>query len=141
MPVRTQADWTKRDALPTNTRGVAEKAGAGPSRHDQLTQLYTTGVISVVAATTGLLGDFNGDGKVDAADYVRWRKNHWQQRTPNDNGLTTQTAGFNLWCSNFGNMSSSGADASVNATVPEPATLVLLMFAPAGWCLRRGRAA
>ena len=25
--------------------------------------------------------------------------------------------------------------------VPEPATLVLLMFAAAGWCLRRGRAA
>ena len=35
----------------------------------------------------------------------------------------------------------SGSGASANAAVPEPATLVLLMFAAAGWCLRRRRAA
>jgi hypothetical protein len=36
---------------------------------------------------------------------------------------------------------SSGSGTNVNALVPEPATLVMLMFAAAGWCLRRSRAA
>ena len=35
----------------------------------------------------------------------------------------------------------SGAGATALAAVPEPATLVLLMFAAVGLCLRRGRAA
>jgi len=36
-------------------------------------------------------GDFNGDGVVDAADYVTWRKNH---------GSTEE---YNTWRDNFGN--------------------------------------
>ena len=39
------------------------------------------------------------------------------------------------------NRPAAARGASANAAVPEPATLVLLMFAAAGWCLRRGRAA
>jgi hypothetical protein len=35
-------------------------------------QLYSTGVLSVVA---GLVGDYNQNGAVDAADYVVWRNN------------------------------------------------------------------
>jgi fibronectin-binding autotransporter adhesin len=37
-----------------------------------ITQLYATGVLRV--ATPGLLGDYNSNGIVDAADYVIWRK-------------------------------------------------------------------
>jgi hypothetical protein len=33
------------------------------------------------------------------------------------------------------------AAGDITVPVPEPATLVLMMFAPAGWCLRRSRAA
>jgi hypothetical protein len=79
-----------------------------------------------------LAGDFNGNGNVDAADYVVWRKGLGTTYTQND---------YNVWRAHFGQTSGSGAGASANATVPEPATLLLLMFAAAGWCLWRRPAA
>jgi hypothetical protein len=59
----------------------------------------------------GLDGDFNNDGKVDAADYVVWRK-----------GLLAGTFGpedYATWRSNFGATIGSG---QLAAQVPEPAT-------------------
>jgi hypothetical protein len=64
----------------------------------------------------GLDGDYNEDGKVDAADYVVWRKT---DGTP---------AGFNLWRSNFGEMAGVGAGVTTDAgasAVPEPSSLLL----------------
>ena len=68
-------------------------------------KLYTTGVVSVV-----LLGDFNGNGIVDAADYVIWRK-----------GLGTiyTQADYNVWRNQFGKSAGGGAGISTNAAVPE----------------------
>ena len=60
----------------------------------------------------GLEGDFNGDGKVDAADYVVWRKSGG----PPD--------GYTAWRTNFGRTSGSAAG-QVAAAVPEPAPLAL----------------
>ncbi len=65
-----------------------------------------------VAFNTSLPGDFNGDGHVDAADYVYWRKN---DGTP---------AGYQTWRSNFGNLANA-AGAAVSE-VPEPRALLLL---------------
>jgi hypothetical protein len=76
---------------------------------------------------TGLLGDYNNDGKVNAADYVRWRKNTTNSPLPNDNGLTTQAARFNLWRSNFGDMLGSGSGGST--AIPEPGSCMLLLVA------------
>jgi hypothetical protein len=78
---------------------------------------------------SGLLGDFNEDDKVDAADYVVWRKNGTNP-LPNDNGLTTAAARFNLWRANFGNTPGSGASLDPG-NVPEPCTgcLVALVIA------------
>jgi uncharacterized membrane protein len=79
-----------------------------------------------------ILGDFNGNGIVDAADYVVWRKG--------DGPIFTQDD-YNDWRANFGRMpgSSTGAELS-NATVPEPSTLVLLILTalvgPAAVCAR-----
>jgi hypothetical protein len=50
-------------------------------------------------------------------------------------------AGSSAWRTHFGQPASSGSSTGVNAAVPEPATLVLLMFAAAGRRVRRGRAA
>jgi CubicO group peptidase (beta-lactamase class C family) len=84
--------------------------------------------MAILQAVT-LPGDFNVDGVVDAADYVIWRKT---DGTP---------GGYDLWRANFGQLGGGGSVAGENATVPEPATLVMLMLAPAGWYVRQRRGA
>jgi hypothetical protein len=59
-------------------------------------------------------GDFNGNGAVDAADYVVWRKNDGTQ------------AGYDVWRSHFGQTAGSGAGATAN-TVPEPPIALLML--------------
>jgi hypothetical protein len=68
-----------------------------------------------ILASSSLDGDYNGDGRVDAADYVVWRAGG----SPDD----TQV-GYNLWRTNFGRGSGAGA---VISAVPEPGSLVLLL--------------
>jgi hypothetical protein len=75
-----------------------------------------TSVVLHVAAA-GLAGDYNSDGKVDAADYVLWRK------TPDNYG--GDPAGYNTWRQNFGNPPGSGSGLESGA-VPEPGTIALL---------------
>jgi hypothetical protein len=82
-------------------------------------QLYINGTLSVTGPTNPA-GDFNDDGKVDAADYVVWRK---EIGTP---------AGYDMWRANFGAAAiGSGATAdlpsSANVPVPEPASIALLL--------------
>jgi hypothetical protein len=78
-----------------------------------------------------LLGDFNDDGKVDAADYVIWRMNETANNPlPNDDGLATQAERFDLWRANFGEMEMPGGGSG--GAVPEPAAALLLMI---GGCL------
>jgi T5SS/PEP-CTERM-associated repeat protein/autotransporter-associated beta strand protein len=90
-----------------------------------------TGPGMLRVTSIGLPGDYNNDGKVDAADYVVWRK------------VDGTSQGFNTWRANFGAMAGSGARAtdSAHAAVPEPETLALLMFAAAGCFVRPSRAA
>jgi hypothetical protein len=60
-----------------------------------------------------LPGDFNDDGVVNAADYVVWRRNDGS------------APGYEEWRTNFGR--TSGSAAQVVGSVPEPATLTLLL--------------
>ena len=75
-------------------------------------------------------GDFNGDGEVNAADYVAWRKNDDSQ------------ARYDTWRAHFGETTGIGAGSAgvspSHAAVPEPATLVLL-FTSALLATRRRR--
>lgn len=62
-------------------------------------------------------GDYNNDGKVDADDYVIWRKfNGTNTPLPNDNGLGTPIglAQYNLWRSNYGNVNGGAGGATPN---------------------------
>jgi hypothetical protein len=90
------------------------------------------GVQYTFVGFVALAGDFNNDGRIDAADYVVWRQGL---------GTTYTQADYDVWRTHFGQTTGSGAGISTNAAVPEPATLVLLIFAAAGSCLWRGRPA
>ena len=60
--------------------------------------------VSVDLPPTGISGDYNGNGVVDAADYTVWRDNLGKSVTlPNDTtpGTVVQ-ADFDVWKNNFG---------------------------------------
>jgi fibronectin-binding autotransporter adhesin len=77
-----------------------------------------TGIITV--GPVGLAGDYNGDGKVDAADYVMWRKN--------PGGFGGDPAGYNTWRQNFG-LPGAGSGLSGGGAVPEPGIVSLMVLA------------
>jgi hypothetical protein len=80
----------------------------------------------------GLPGDFNGDGSVNAADYVVWRKGLGTTYTQNDH---------NIWRAHFGQTTGSGLVANASAAIPEPGTLLQITLLAAVWCLRQHRGA
>ena len=71
-----------------------------------------------------LVGDYNGNGVVDAADYVVWRKT---DGTP---------AGYNAWRTHFGQ---TAATSAAQAAVPEPDTAGLVLVGLLGMVRRRTR--
>jgi hypothetical protein len=83
-----------------------------------------------IPANVGVPGDFDGSGSVDAADYVVWAKKLGNLQS------------FNVWRSNYGNPSGSGAAVGQSLStgnVPEPTSLALLAAGAAGlpWYRRR----
>jgi autotransporter-associated beta strand protein len=86
-----------------------------------------TGVLNVTTApVVGVPGDFNGNGTVDAADYVLWRKGGPLQNEIDTPG-TVNGQDYLDWRSQFGKPPGSGSSLSA-AAVPEPSTLMLLVF-------------
>jgi hypothetical protein len=78
-----------------------------------------------------LPGDYNSDGKVDAADYVVWRKNP---------GAHGGDAGYTTWRMNFNRPAGGSAPgAGIPAAIPEPASLMLTVVAMSMWSFRRRR--
>lgn len=107
-------------------------------------QLYVSGVLSVVSA--GLLGDYNQNGTVDAADYTVWQDNLGSATAlANDDTPGVGADDYTRWKNNFGNSAGAGSSAPGSAggnvaSVPEPVSLVhLLSFALALLALRRQR--
>jgi hypothetical protein len=79
----------------------------------------------------GTTGDFNGNGVVDAADYVLWRNGGPLQNDPTQG---VQAADYDVWRENFGRTAGAG---SAVASVPEPTALVLMCVAAVVLPLRR----
>jgi sugar lactone lactonase YvrE len=73
-------------------------------------------------------GDFNGDGAIDAADYVVWRKGLGTKYTPDD---------YTIWRARFGETAGSGS--LFRAPVPEPANALFLVLGTAVSCWNRWR--
>ena len=81
-------------------------------------------VLNLIAAP--MPGDHNGDGVVDAADYVVWRKTD-----------SANNQGYLDWRANFGN--SRGAELTTNAAVPEPTAACLAITLVGVFSLAMGR--
>jgi hypothetical protein len=78
-----------------------------------------------VSPPSGVLGDYNGNGVVDAADYVVWRNGGPLLHEGVTVG-TVDAADYNYWRSRFGATTGSG---SVAGSIPEPNSLALLCLA------------
>jgi autotransporter-associated beta strand protein len=103
----------------------------------------TAGMIKLMVGGSALVGDYNNNGAVDAADYSVWRDNLGgngstlgANRDPLNGGVVS-IADYNSWKANFGMTGGSGSLAG--AAVPEPGTCVLLGIALAGVGMIRRR--
>ena len=86
-----------------------------------------TGEQGIVIVSPVVSGDYNGNGVVDAADYVVWRR-----------GLgTTYTQSDYAVCAPTSARPPAAARCHANAAVPEPATMVMLIVTAAGVSTRR----
>jgi beta-glucanase (GH16 family) len=100
--------------------------GGDPNGSTVFPQVMDVEYVRVWQKQSGLSGDYNADGSVDAADYVVWRAMDGQTGI----GLAADGSGngsvgvedLNVWAANLGG---SAAAAVVNPPlVPEPATAV-----------------
>jgi autotransporter-associated beta strand protein len=117
------------------TSGISIDYGTGSN-----SQITIMGTLSAA----GLIGDYNGDGTVNAADYTVWRNNLGgdgsilgTNRDPANSGSIGEDD-YNSWKSHFGEMG-PGSSSLGAAGVPEPASFVLAGFAVALAGLRRRR--
>jgi hypothetical protein len=79
-------------------------------------------------AASGIAGDFDGDGRVDTADYVVWRRGL---------GTTYNETHYNEWRANFGAGQGGGNVAYASSPIPEPNALALAGFASLIGLMRR----
>jgi hypothetical protein len=96
---------------------------------------YNNGTGEVVLSNFVINGDYNLNGRVDASDYVLWRK------TPTSYG---GAGGYATWRSNFGRSNLAGAGSgtgsmSSQTAVPEPSAILLGLLAGIGAILQCGR--
>ena len=76
-------------------------------------------LVGVAALPDALPGDFNGDGFVNGADYVKWRHNLGGAYSP---------ASYTTWREHFGQTIGAGT----TTAIPEPAAVFLLIVGTLG---------
>ena len=105
----------------TQLRVVLESNNSQPAE--------TNGFDNFRVTPSVLPGDYNNDDKVDAADYVMWRKKEGAPAgtLPNDiDGGTIGSPQYATWRANFGRTATGSGTGGTVASVPESSTLVLL---------------
>ena len=136
-------DATERDQVRVGSGfGVATDFVRGPDGYIYAVSLVTGKVFRIFQAT----GDFNNNGMVDAADYTVWRDTLGQTTDPmgttflaaDHSGPTPGVPNgvvdpfdYEYWKAHFGQIAGGGAGASAGsstAPIPEPATLLMLLF-------------
>jgi hypothetical protein len=103
--------------------------------HDSLV-LIDAKLIPVFEPGGGIVGDYNVDGVVDAADYTVWRDHIGAAYLPNRKPATIGPIGgadYQAWADNFGRSRASNA----TSPVPEPASALSALLAVAIGVSRR----
>jgi hypothetical protein len=125
------------DSLRIGGPSGLSSAGGGATGFDNI-------ILSLIdIGTPGGSADFNGNGTIDAADYVIWRNNAGAmgtgtQATGDANGDTNvNQADYELWRAGFGTAAPGGAGLGAAAAVPEPALTALLAPLMAMLCAAR----
>ena len=127
---------------PSATLAIAAPAGfnsvvvhydkAPPTGGDYGVIFMADNMIVTAAAFVPPPGDYDGNGIVESADYVVWQNGFGTAVTPgtgpdgNGNGLV-DAADYTVWRDHLGAIAMGQA---ASAAIPEPATLLPLLFAP-----------
>lgn len=102
--------------------------GGDPNGTTVFPQTMLVDYVRVWKRPTGIQGDYNDDGLVNAADYIAWRRSVGQ----NGIGLPADGSGngtvggedYDVWRQNFGSPAALGGGAIVTLGVPEPYSAV-----------------
>lgn len=114
------ADTAPTDTVTMETSGILDIStlvGYKPGSVLVTSNQGTASSLSVLINPNATLqGDFDGNGTVDAANYVVWRK-----------GLGTyyQQGNYDLWRAQFGQSTLASAAVGSSTAIPEPTTLAL----------------
>jgi hypothetical protein len=86
------------------------------------------GWAETAAVVPALLGDYDGNGTVDLADYVVWRDNLNTATTlPNDaTPGTIDASDYDVWRAHFGQVLAGGTSSASTSPVPEPISALYL---------------
>jgi len=89
-----------------------------------------TEATAFVVVPTPVVGDFNQNGVVDAADYVVWRNASPNATLPNDDSPgTVDASDYDDWRANFGKSGAASSAAVRAGAVPEPVGAMLWWIA------------
>jgi hypothetical protein len=89
----------------------------------------------LITEVSGVPGDYDNDGVVDAGDYVAWRKAMATPSTQLLNEVSGTTPGvvttedYAAWRARFGNTTGAGSSLGASSAVPEPSGIALSSFA------------
>lgn len=112
--------------LPLFSReGVVPRGVLGGQNPENIVLRWGISLTASLVSVSGLDGDYNGDGTVDAADYTIWRDSIVEE---------TATAGYYCWRKNYGAVSSTPAngrspDVHLSQDIPEPRAITICTMA------------
>jgi hypothetical protein len=141
LGLKHTADGTANLMAPSGTTQQLTTAQIGAvlqttSRNDSVAFIPSGGTGFPQPFTTQFVGDYNGNGVVDAADYAVWRDTFGSTTnlTADGNGSHVIDSGdFTAWKNNFGD--TPGASGLGGGNVPEPASIALCLMAAAAWLM------